>query len=155
MPDDDIEGKKKIIIDEDWKSQVEAEKEAARIKQQQGQAEQPAVSEEALLAPTLTFLASTIYMQGAIAMGLLPNPLSDKQSSVQIDQARHAIDLLSMLQLKTEGNAPPTQAGVYHGNAEVKRRSAEVRTQHEKVRTPNADLGFLFVLRSDFFVLCL
>jgi hypothetical protein len=112
---DKIDGEKKIIIDEDWKSQVEAEKEAARIKQQQGQAEQPAVSEEALLAPTLTFLASTIYMQGAIAMGLLPNPLSDKQSSVQIDQARHAIDLLSMLQLKTEGNRTPEETEELEG----------------------------------------
>jgi hypothetical protein len=120
MSDDKIDGEKKIIIDEDWKSQVEAEKEAARIKQQ-GQAEQSAGSgraagsERALPAPTLTFLASTIYMQGAIAMGLLPNPLSDKQSSVQVEQARHAIDLLTMLQQKTEGNRTPEESEEFEG----------------------------------------
>ena len=36
MPDDEIEGKKKIIIDEDWKSQVQAEKEAERLKREAG-----------------------------------------------------------------------------------------------------------------------
>jgi hypothetical protein len=105
MPDDDIEGKKKIIIDEDWKSQVQAEKEAERLKQPQGQAhEQAAGSEAPLPPPTLSFLAGTLYLQGAIAMGLLPNPVSDKQPAVRIDQARHAIELLTMLQQKTEGN---------------------------------------------------
>jgi hypothetical protein len=34
---------------------------------------------------------------------LLPNPMSEK-AGVQPDQARHAIDLLAMLQEKTEGN---------------------------------------------------
>jgi hypothetical protein len=45
MPDDEIEGKKKIIIDEDWKSRVEAEKEADRLKQEQRQARQQPESE--------------------------------------------------------------------------------------------------------------
>lgn len=109
MPDDAIGGEKKIIIDEDWKSQVQAEKEAAHH-ERQGQVEQPSGAEEPLPAPTLAFLASTLYLQGAIAMGLLPNPVSDKQPAVHIGQARHAIELLTMLQQKTEGNRTPDES---------------------------------------------
>jgi hypothetical protein len=105
---------KKIIIDEDWKSQVEAEKEAARLKNQPAEAEQkseqPADTGIPLPEPTLSFLAGTMYVQGAIAMGLLPNPTSDKQPKVQIEQARHAIDMLAMLQQKTEGNRTPDES---------------------------------------------
>jgi hypothetical protein len=116
MPDDEIDGKKKIIIDEDWKSQVQAEKEAERLKQPQGQAQkQEAESEAPLPPPTLSFLAGTLYLQGAIAMGLLPNPLSDKQSAVRIDQARHAIELLTVLQQKTEGNRTPEESEELEG----------------------------------------
>ena len=60
--------------------------------------------------PTLSFLAGTLYLQGAMAMGLLPNPVSDKQPAVRIDQARHAIELLTMLQQKTEGNRTPEES---------------------------------------------
>ncbi len=111
MSDDKIEGEKKIIIDEDWKSQVQAEKEAERLKQQEEQKpEQAGESQAPLPAPTLSFLAGTLYLQGAIALGLLPNPASDKQPAVHIDQARHAIELLSMLKQKTEGNRTPEES---------------------------------------------
>jgi hypothetical protein len=112
--DDKIEGEKKLFIDEDWKSRVEAEKEAARLKQQQSQPEEPAKAEteneEALPPPSLTFLASTLYLQGAMAMGLLPKPGSDKQPAVHVGQARHAIDSLTILQQKTEGNRTPEES---------------------------------------------
>jgi hypothetical protein len=109
MADDEIEGKKKIIIDEDWKGRVEAEKEADRLKQEQGQARVQPESEETLPAPTLSFLAGTLYLQGAIALGLLSDPGSDKKPAVRINQARHAIELLTMLQQKTEGNRTPEE----------------------------------------------
>jgi hypothetical protein len=108
MSEDKADGKKKIIIDEDWKSQVEAEKEAARHGQEQASKSPGAQAEEALPPPTLGFLASTLYLQGAVALGLLPNPSSDKPA-VQLHQARHAIDLLTMLQEKTDGNRTPDE----------------------------------------------
>jgi hypothetical protein len=112
MPDDNEQDEKKIIIDEDWKSQVEAEKEAAAggQPQQARKSDKEPESAEAFPPPTLTFLASTLYLQGAIAMGLLPNPISDKPA-VQLNQARHAIDLLIMLQEKTQGNRTPEETG--------------------------------------------
>ncbi|MGA2060476.1 MAG: DUF1844 domain-containing protein [Thermoguttaceae bacterium] len=116
MPDDKNEDKKKIIIDENWKSRVEAEKEEERLKREQGQThEHPAESQAPLPPPTLSFLAGTLYLQGAIAMGLLPNPVSDKQPAVRIDQARHAIELLTMLQQKTEGNRTPEESEEIEG----------------------------------------
>ena len=102
-------GEKKLYVDEDWKSQVEAEKVAAAEQPSNGpeQDERPA---EPLPPPTLTFLASTLYLQGAISMGLLPSPISDKQE-LQLDRAKHAIDMIAMLQEKTEGNRTPEESG--------------------------------------------
>ena len=44
-----------------------------------------------------------------MALGLLPNPVT-KKADVQLDQAKHAIDLLAVLQQKTEGNRTPQES---------------------------------------------
>jgi hypothetical protein len=107
MSNDPNSGEKKLYVDEDWKTQVEAEKAAAGEPTPATQ-EEPQQPAEPLPPPTLTFLASTLYLQGAISMGLLPNPISDKQD-LQLDRAKHAIDVLAMLQEKTEGNRTPEE----------------------------------------------
>ena len=50
-----------------------------------------AESESPLPPPTLSFFkAGTLYLQGAMAMGLLPNPVSDKEPGAdRSSQARH------------------------------------------------------------------
>ena len=112
MPEEPKNPEKKLIVDEDWKSQVEAEKESAR---HINEGEKPAESRasagaRAALPPAnLTFLVSTLYLQGAIALGLLPNPVTNK-AEMQLDQAKHSIDLLTMLQQKTEGNRTPEES---------------------------------------------
>ena len=112
MVDQTNSPEKKIIIDEDWKSQVEREKaEAAQEPQQpvQAQSEQSQPDARAPMPPAdLSFLANTLYLQGTIALGMLPNPVSNK-AEVQLDRAKHAIDLLVMLQQKTEGNRTPDE----------------------------------------------
>jgi hypothetical protein len=115
MPDDAKNPEKKLIIDEDWKSQVEAEKEAARHTEQPAQsaADSPSTRPHGPMPPAdLTFLVGTLYLQGAMALGLLPNPVSNK-AELQLDQAKHAIDLLTMLQEKTEGNRTPEESGEF------------------------------------------
>ncbi len=111
---------KKIIVDEDWKSQVEAEKEAARRefssrrppprrcprRPEGGAVRRPAAP---LPPASLSFLLGTLYLQGAIALGLLPNPVT-KKAKAHPDQAKHAIDMLAMLQQKTEGNRTPEES---------------------------------------------
>lgn len=110
---------KKIIIDEDWKSQVEAEKEAARNASQSaenrrgptapGGPQSAAPDAGAMPPPDFGFLIGTLYIQGAMALGLLVNPVT-KKADVQLPQAKHAIDLLAMLQQKTEGNRTPEES---------------------------------------------
>ena len=106
MADETKDPAKKLIIDEDWKSQVEAEKEAARHAKEA--APSPAGEHVPLPPADLTFLVSTLYLQGAIALGLLPNPVTNK-ADVQLDRAKHSIDLLTVLQQKTEGNRTPQE----------------------------------------------
>ena len=107
---DEPKEEKKIIIDEDWKSRVEAEREAAREAQESADrpADQPSAATAPLPPPSLTFLASNLYLQGMIALGLLPSPGSDKPE-VHLDQAKHSIDLLDILYHKTEGNRTPEE----------------------------------------------
>jgi hypothetical protein len=102
---------KKLVIDEDWKSQVEAEKEAARQAEQPAKAAEPSAGARVPLPPAdLAFLIGTLYIQGAMALGLLPNPVT-KKAEIQLDQAKHSIDLLAVLQQKTEGNRTPEETG--------------------------------------------
>lgn len=111
MSDEPKPEEKKIIVDEDWKSRVEAEKESLRRAEQtaaktaaEGAADTAAGEQPAPLPPpTLSVLISSLYLQGMIALGLLPNPVTDK-AEANFDQARHTIDMLAMLQQKTEGN---------------------------------------------------
>ena len=114
------EPKKKIIIDEDWKSQVQAEKEDLERKQQEqgDEAPKPAPEAEAEAAgdlplppPSLEFLVSSLGMQAMIAMGLMPNPISGKPE-VRLNQAKHFIDTIAMLEQKTEGNRTPEETTV-------------------------------------------
>jgi hypothetical protein len=109
MSNDPNAGEKKLYVDEDWKSQVEAEKAAAAGDSQKGAPAAEKKPSEPLPPASLTFLASTLYLQGAIAMGLLPNPINDK-ADVELERARHAIDMLAMLQEKTNGNRTPDES---------------------------------------------
>ena len=112
MSDEPKNPEKKLIIDEDWKTQVEAEKEGARqdVETPAADAEKPSADARGPLPPAdLTFLAGTLHLQAAIALGLLPNPVA-KKAEVQLDQAKHSIDLLSVLQQKTEGNRTPEES---------------------------------------------
>src|SRR5215218_269811 len=100
---------KKIIIDEDWKSQVQAEKEAAAKKV----AAEPAAAEPNDVAhadggmnfPPASFemLITTLATEALVALGQMPNPLTNK-AEMQPEQAKYLIDTLEVLQQKTKGN---------------------------------------------------
>ncbi len=113
MPDDSNNPEKKLYVDEDWKTQVEREKEAARQAEPAPGAGAGQAGASAAAPPPppadFMFLIGTLYLQGAVALGLLPNPES-KEAHIQRDLAKHVIDLLSMLQEKTEGNRTPDES---------------------------------------------
>ena len=92
---------KKIIIDEDWKSQVEAEKEAAT----QEKTDEPAVDPANPQMPpaSLEMLLTSLATEAMMGMGQIPFPGSDKPQ-VNLDQARYAIDMIEVLKEKTKGN---------------------------------------------------
>ena len=123
MTDEPQDPQKEIVIDEDWKNRVDAEKEALRQQQESGGAppepeppagetppkEAPSRREaRSLPPPDLAFLFGNLYLQAAMSLGLVPNPLT-KKSDVDFAQAKHTIDLLQVLQQKTEGNRTPDE----------------------------------------------
>lgn len=105
---DDANQEKKIIIDEDWKSQVQAEKESLKQQQQQKAHEQPSSSAGQLPPASLPMLYSSLATQAMVHLGQIPNPVTGK-AEVQLEGAKHVIDMLQMLEEKTEGNRTPEE----------------------------------------------
>ena len=108
MPDE-----KKIIIDEDWKSRVEAEKEAAAKAQEP--ADEPASAPGAADFPdvemppaSLELLLTTLGTEALVAMGQLPHPVTG-QLHAQRNQAKYLIDTIEVLRDKTKGNLTPAE----------------------------------------------
>ena len=109
---------KKIIIDEDWKSQVEAEKEEAEATREASDAADPTGSigsedekspQEIPLPPAdFTTIVSMLATQAMLNLGTLPNPMTGKTDR-NLPQAKHAIDLVEVLKEKTKGNCNPQE----------------------------------------------
>jgi hypothetical protein len=106
------EDKPKIIVDDDWKTRVQAEKEALRSGDTPPVAENKAThsakskpddSHEPLPPATFESLVSLFVTQALAALGQIP--MGDKQQPViMLDHAKHYIDLLAILETKTKGN---------------------------------------------------
>ncbi len=92
---------KKIIVDEDWKTQVDRERSAAETPESPDDLQLP--------PPGLHYLANSLYAQALVSLGLVPHPVSNK-AEVNRPLAKHAIDTLEILQQKTEGNRTPDES---------------------------------------------
>jgi len=101
----------KIIVDEDWKSQVEREKEELKTQEQTGQDQAPDSSSEEYPIPPASFtvLLSTLATQAMMGLGMFPDPASGKPT-VNRPMAKHFIDTISMLEEKTKGNLDGEEA---------------------------------------------
>ena len=104
----------KIIVDDDWKSQAQAEKQKladeAKAKQaaEAGSAgaaggEAPSAGGRQLPAASFETLVSTMTTQALFAMGEIPDPQTG-QRMAHLDLARHHIDMLAVIEEKTKGN---------------------------------------------------
>ena len=106
MSDENQETPKKIIIDEDWKSQVAAEREAM---EKQAPAEDSAPATKAAQGPgeippaSFEMLLTSLATEAMMSMGQMPIP-GIEQPEVNLPQAQYVIDTLYVLQEKTEGN---------------------------------------------------
>lgn len=106
---------KKLIIDDDWKSQAQKEKEAL-----EQAAEKPA-NKDANARPEMpeadfTGLVSMLATQAFYALGLIrTQETKEKHIEPDFAMAKYHIDLLAMLQTKCKGNLEKEEAAMLEG----------------------------------------
>ncbi len=91
----------KIIVDEDWKSQVEKEKEQLREQETKAPdaAPNPGIPEA-----SFQVLLATLATQAMAMMGLMPDMDGSGAPQANLPMARHLVDMIAVLKEKTEGN---------------------------------------------------
>lgn len=94
----------KIVVDDDYKQQVEAEKEAIK-KALEEKAEENAAGDAGMEMPpaSMPMLVTTLATQALSNLGQIPDPIEGKPV-IRKPLAKHFIDTLSMLEEKTKGN---------------------------------------------------
>ncbi len=85
-------------MDEEWKEQVQKEKEKMKQQAEQGQGAQETYPEA-----SFSSIVAGIGVQTAMALGQVENP-STGETEVDLQQAQHLIDSLKILKEKSEGN---------------------------------------------------
>ncbi len=98
----------KIIVDEDWKQRVEKERE---VGSQTASAPGTGDPHRGFPTPSFELLVSTFSSQALLGLGFLVDPQSG-QGHYDPLLAKHAIDMLALLQEKTRGNLSPNEAEV-------------------------------------------
>lgn len=86
-------------VDEDWKEEVREEREVAH--ETQGQEQPP--QRGPLPMPNFSFLVTSLAMQVLMSFGEIPSPVTGKPN-LDLEQAKHGIDTLGVLEEKTRGN---------------------------------------------------
>jgi hypothetical protein len=70
----------------------------------------------ALPPADFSFMASSLYVQGMMSLGLMPGSLgADAAPDVKLDRAQHTIDTLDMLKEKTSGNLTTEEEQLIEG----------------------------------------
>jgi hypothetical protein len=96
--------------DQDWKEQAQAEKE--RLSREiDGAGEGRA---DSLPPASFDSLLRQLAMQAAMCLGEIPDPTSGN-SDVNLGLARYHIDMLGVLQEKTQGNLSPEEESAIKG----------------------------------------
>ena len=115
--------KSKLFVDEDWKSKVQAEKEAATqagnpqpdvaAKTSEAPAAKPEMDDSKAELPAASFssLITMLATQAMVALGQIPDPVQNKPV-VRLKFARHYIDTLGMLEEKTKRQLTADEAAL-------------------------------------------
>lgn len=93
----------KIHVDTDWKAQAQAEKERLAAQEQQKAAERGEAGREKLPPADFRTLVGTLASQAIMGLGAMGDPKSGRVM-IDLDGSKFAIDLLGVLEEKTEGN---------------------------------------------------
>jgi hypothetical protein len=112
----DETGKSKLFLDEDWKTQVQAEKEAAKSEPTKPAAE-PAAGETTgqpgeMPEPSLPSLVISLATQAMGALGLLAGP-DGQPLPAEPEYAKYLIDTIGMLDAKTKGNQTAEETAMF------------------------------------------
>jgi len=92
----------KIHIDDDWKSEAQAEKKRL----EEASKKEPTADgtgERGMPEASFETLVSTMATQAMFAMGVIPDPRTGQRVQ-HLDLARHHIDMLTVIDEKTRGN---------------------------------------------------
>ncbi|HHT9124521.1 MAG TPA: DUF1844 domain-containing protein [Candidatus Brocadiia bacterium] len=90
-------------IDEDWKKQIQQEKEKIDEELKASSSDSPSTGKKQIPQANFTLFISGLATQSYILLGLIENPLT-KQKEKDINQAKYLIDILNILEEKTKGN---------------------------------------------------
>jgi hypothetical protein len=104
----------KFTVDDDWKSQVEQEKQTSQ-KDEPSDPDGSGQDENASQLPeaSITTLITTLAMQAGVAMGQFPDPATG-QPQINKPLAKHFIDSLAVLEEKTKGNLEKEEEAMLH-----------------------------------------
>ena len=106
------EEKKKIIVDDDWKAQAQAEKEKLATEAEAAPAPAEGAAAETgdqagaphqLPPASFSTLISALVTQVLMSLGGYEDPQTKKRY-VDLDLAKHHIDMLAVIEKKTAGN---------------------------------------------------
>lgn len=97
----------KIIIDSDWKSQAQAEKE--KLAEEESKAQEASPAGRAMPEPSFASLVDMLAMQAVMYLGGVADPKTG-QAIFDPIYARHMIELLAVLEEKTKGNLTEQEA---------------------------------------------
>ena len=111
----DKKEKPKIIVDDDWKAQAQAEKEKLNEqiekeapKPQAGPARVGEAQQRELPPASFSVLVSSMVTQILFALGAIEEPQTKKRY-IDLSLAKHHINMLSVLEEKTKGNLSPEE----------------------------------------------
>jgi Domain of unknown function (DUF1844) len=106
---EDSQDKPKIVVDDDWKAQARAEKERLAAQAESKQAASASSEERGgatgreLPPADFVGLVGILHSQAMFALGAVPDPRTNRPF-VDLDLAKHHIDLLATLEDKTRNN---------------------------------------------------
>jgi hypothetical protein len=117
----------KIIVDDDWKTKVQAEKEALKQQKESKAAPHPSPEKaeeppeksrppipEKLPPASFSMLITTLAAQAMAALGQSPEA-EQGEPFVHLGLAKHYIDTLGVLEEKTKGNLTQQEAAMLDG----------------------------------------
>ena len=96
----------KIIVDSDWKSEAQREKEQLDRETR----EMPPLDQ--IPDPSMLEILQMIVMQASIGLGGFQDPQTGQRIPPNLPLAKHYIDLLDLMQKKTQNNLDPEEQSI-------------------------------------------